>query len=707
MDAHVRVKIGYWSDCLSATLIVLVTACANAPALESRQFASDTALLHAMLIAEDARPETAEALEPLRRGLASPEAVLRAWAARGIGRLERDSLAPLIAPALRDPSPAVRTAAAAALAQSVHRGDAGVAREALLRQLPEETDADVLGALAEALGRLRPGGPQDVRSAAEHLIAVAGRSSELAAAHSTTLLGVARGLFFLTRRPDAGAALPPGVARLLGSLVTYGRHADGGANEPDSATLTARRIRRLALAATMPTGAATPAMLDSALADPDPFVRREAALAAGALADSTAGLRLAQRAMRDPAATVRYEAVRAVARLAGDAVTCDNAKSAVNDADAHVVLLALDLLGARCAAAPDVAAVLDSISSTDLVRWYFPAHAIVALAAADPERAALRLPAFASSANPFVRTYAAVAATRLRDEAVLRELARDAHPNVRTAAVQGLSTTSGHAADAVYLAQLTQDDSQLLQAAAAALEASTDAAALPALLAALERITARGRETDRDARVALLERITELGNTATAQQLQPYARDFDPAVARRAAEALSRWTGSVVAPAPRRLPLHPVPSPAELAALSGTRLVIQMEDGGEIELRLSPYTAPTNTARFVRLARTGYYDRLTLHRVVPNFVLQGGSPNANEYAGDGPYTRDEVGAPNWRGTLGLSTRGRDTGDAQLYINLVDNIRLDPDYTVWAEVVRGVEVMERVLEGAVMRRISVR
>ena len=72
-----------------------------------------------------------------------------------------------------------------------------------------------------------------------------------------------------------------------------------------------------------------------------------------------------------------------------------------------------------------------------------------------------------------------------------------------------------------------------------------------------------------------------------------------------------------------------------------------------------------------------------------------------------PFTRDELGVPNWRGTVGLSTRGRDTGDAQFYINLVDNVRLDHEYTVFAVVTRGMDVVDRLLEGAVIRRVTER
>jgi cyclophilin family peptidyl-prolyl cis-trans isomerase len=147
-----------------------------------------------------------------------------------------------------------------------------------------------------------------------------------------------------------------------------------------------------------------------------------------------------------------------------------------------------------------------------------------------------------------------------------------------------------------------------------------------------------------------------------------------------------------------------VPTVAQLRSVRGA--TIEMADGGRVELRLLPLDAPTNAWRFVRLARAGYFDGLTFHRIVPFFVVQGGSPLANEYVGDGPFTRDEVGVENRRGTVGVSTRGRDTGDGQLYFNTVDNVRLDHDYTVFAEVTRGMEVVDRMQEGARIRRVTV-
>lgn len=123
-------------------------------------------------------------------------------------------------------------------------------------------------------------------------------------------------------------------------------------------------------------------------------------------------------------------------------------------------------------------------------------------------------------------------------------------------------------------------------------------------------------------------------------------------------------------------------------------------------MRLLPDEAPLSALRVATRVEEGYYNDLTFHRVAPNFVIQGGSPGANEYMGDGPYMRDEVGlVPHRRGTVGISTRGRDTGDAQIFINLVDSPRLDHTYTVVAEVVEGMDIVDQILEGDVIERIE--
>jgi len=227
------------------------------------------------------------------------------------------------------------------------------------------------------------------------------------------------------------------------------------------------------------------------------------------------------------------------------------------------------------------------------------------------------------------------------------------------------------------------------------------------LVAAFVRVSQRRRETARDPRLALLERIHEVGSREQAADLEPYLNDYDPIVAARTAEILTDWTGESRAAQPALLPRQALPFAEELERLGDTRIVLEMARGGEIEIRLLVTEAPTHAARFARLVSAGYFNGLTFHRVVTNFVLQGGSPGANEYAGDAAYTRDELGlVSHWRGTVATSTRGRDTGDGQIFINLVDNLRLNHDYTVFGEVVSGMDVIDQVVEGDVIVRASV-
>jgi peptidyl-prolyl cis-trans isomerase B (cyclophilin B) len=128
---------------------------------------------------------------------------------------------------------------------------------------------------------------------------------------------------------------------------------------------------------------------------------------------------------------------------------------------------------------------------------------------------------------------------------------------------------------------------------------------------------------------------------------------------------------------------------------------------GQFDLALIGAEAPMSALRFVRLAESGYYNGLTFHRVVPNFVIQGGSPGASEYIGDAAFLRDEIGQwPHVRGAVGISTRGRDTGDAQIFIDLVDNPRLDHEYTVFAHVLNGMDVVDAIVEGDVIEKVEI-
>jgi cyclophilin family peptidyl-prolyl cis-trans isomerase len=151
------------------------------------------------------------------------------------------------------------------------------------------------------------------------------------------------------------------------------------------------------------------------------------------------------------------------------------------------------------------------------------------------------------------------------------------------------------------------------------------------------------------------------------------------------------------------------PQAVALALGADRRLRVTMapsSGGGSFVVRLRGDVAPMMAARILALARTGYYNGLTWHRVEHDFVIQGGSPGATEYVGYPQFLRDELGTvPHTRGTVGMSTRGHDTGDAQWFVNLRDNLRLGRDYTVFGEVIDGIDVVDGILEGDTIAKID--
>jgi cyclophilin family peptidyl-prolyl cis-trans isomerase/HEAT repeat protein len=532
-----------------------------------------------------------------------------------------------------------------------------------------------------------------VREAERLVLSLADRSPE---AHE----GVALGLETLARRRDKVAPLGPASRAWLRARV----------QAPASSAFLVRTSMRALVAARE----IDETLVRSAVANADDQVRRLAMAAAGMVPRQPWVESILDRGLADSSFLVRHESIASLARVLGSE-GCRLLIRAIEDANAHVRLRAIDSTGTTCAgdsAAADAVAAIASFGDRqpDSGAWHAPAHALVALARLAPDRASERLAPAARSHVWQVRMYAARAAGITGSTPLLAALASDAVDNVRNAAIESMSERVRHEAASTIVDALDARDPQLVRTAALALQGtSVPTSAVPALAGALARATRAQRDTSRDVRVALIERLAELGRNDDAARaaLRAHLGDFDPVVAEHAARVLSTWTGQPVEPHPMKRPRHPLPTAAERAECERLEAIVTMARGGRFTFRLFPEEAPTNTWRFVRLARAGWFDGLTFHRVEPGFVVQGGSPGANEYAGDGPYTRDEVGLrSHTRGTIGVSTRGRDTGDGQIFINLVDNIRLDHDYTIFGDVVEGLDVVDAILEGDAIAKVEI-
>jgi cyclophilin family peptidyl-prolyl cis-trans isomerase/HEAT repeat protein len=651
-----------------------------------------------ILRAEDHRASTAGELGLLFRGLGSADTLVLERALVALGRLERPGLAERILPLLGHALPGVRARAAQAVAQAVQgfrRDTSGTPRgsvwplalSGLGSRVSLERDPVVRGILALSLGRLPYTTAEELLQAQERLVMLIEGSTAAGTSE------VARGLESFARLNARRLTLSEVYLAPLRALARS-EQADP-------------RARRSALGAVLAGPSLDLPTLVAAAGAPDPLLRRLALIGAARLSNLAARDRMLQAGLSDSVALVRVEALRLWARVVPEQA-CTTLLAAVRDSLAAPALVALDLMGTACAGDPQAAQTLAAALAPASPRWHAGAHALVSLARVAPRRAAEALPVALTSPVWQVRMYAARAALALRDSSTLQQLAHDPVANVREAALAGLHEVSGHAADSLYRAALAAADYQLVLTAANALAGSpARSEGGRALLRAFERISRERRETSRDPRVAILVRLRELGDPALAPRLRRYLRDFDSLVADSAAALLSAWTTRTERASPR--PLVPVTVTArELERLRDKRLRFSMASGGVFEVALLVDDAPLTVLRVARLAARGYYDGLSFHRMVPNFVIQGGSPGANEYAGQAQFMRDELGSlSHERGTLGISTRGRDTGDGQLFVNLVDNPRLDYEYTVWGRVVQGMAFVDAILEGDVIRRVELR
>ena len=375
--------------------------------------------------------------------------------------------------------------------------------------------------------------------------------------------------------------------------------------------------------------------------------------------------------------------------LATRPINCENVRAGLSDSVWAVRLRAADLVAPACVSDATIMNTLRTWASNPPANarrrageagWHSSAHAIVALARVAPAIARPLLPRYATSPVPGLRAYAARAAAALADTATLRALAADANDNVREVAIDSLSRVAGHASDDLYLRALDARGYQVIRAAARALKGAPRALEIvTAARPALARLRADSSETSRDARAALGERLKEFGDSTSIE--------------------LTR------APSPVAVPADAV----GLALGREYRLRVTLADssgGGSFIVKLRGDIAPIMAARILSLARAGWYNGRTWYRVEPDFVIQGGGPGSNEYVGHPRYLRDELSAlPQLRGTVGMSTRGHDTGDAQWFINLKDNQRLTRDYTTFGEVTDGIDVVDGILEGDVIARME--
>jgi cyclophilin family peptidyl-prolyl cis-trans isomerase/HEAT repeat protein len=722
-----------------------------------------TGQLERIMALEDGRhDDDGELRELLRNG--PPR--LRARAALALARFELEDLgAPAteaLVAALDDSDPRVREQAAFGLGLrgNATTGDASVALALVAHW--QDTDPEVRAALVEAATRLtdRALVPHVLRALADHDPRVRAAAADgvqrwpwVDRARASTGAGAAPGASdgerALAREIDAAvAARAYAPLRENGVAVPgFGEAAPAGPREPEEYEVVWRALAALArrgAPSALPaflrfgapvTGRASAERVEARIfaaqglarlaahdtlaidaADPDAFDVVRGALEALTADGDT---RVVVEAVRGLGALVR-RAAQTGDELAGSTVTVLGA--ALGHTSAHVRLVAWEAVGA-CPERDAVAHLLARYEDEDVP----PARAaaLVALARLHAPNALGAIAHAQSSRDVVERKGAASAAAALPiAEALplLLALADDEHPKVSAEALAGLAQHAGDAADAQNEARaklraaLDSRDSGERLAAALALRDIATAADVPALQrAALSSTGDAGPETRFEAARTLARFPDESARSTLAKLAR---EDVDPYVRRvvrglltelgRDAELLveeaqhevDERAGTAVAAAPV------TSSPATLAAWRGPDpRVVFVTNRGDLVFELLPREAPHHVANVLELIRRGAYDGTPWHRVVPDFVVQGGDARGDgngggTWRGADDALRLEVTRRRYRtGSLGMPrNEDRDSGGRQIFVTHRPTPHLDGRYTIFGELVAGFDVLQQLVEG---------
>lgn len=589
------------------------------------------------------------ALPRLETALADEEASVRAIAAFGLGLLGDPSSTPILLRAAEDPAPWVRARAMDALGRLAAADAAGAVLDGFLDPEPE-----VRAEAAFASWKLPDPSPFLDRLAAG-----------LADADPIARFGCA---YALARLGAAGSA-PPSSGPQPGKLDAAGRA------KARSILTTLVGSRELEFRLQVARGLSSPA--GSA---------EDAAL--GALRD-------------DPVPGVRVQVARAVAFPGAPLAT--HLLKLLKDQDPTVVRAAVEGLGR--VKTPDATQYLLDGLRRETRAWILDA-AIEALVEAYPTFAPPLLEELSTQPEASLRARVAGFLVRFdapEAEALARTLFRDAAGSVRAAAFASLARKEPIGGPAWESA--AADPDPVVRAAAATAAGSTlrkagiSEADRGTLLKLLREVQRRSSADDLpDARLAVVEAASRVAELPQARSILETALGSNDWLARRAAAAA--WKTAYGEDRSDRIGAasdRPDEEYRKIAAWASKprAAIFLMERRGfapaRFTARLHVDDAPLAAWNFAKLAEAGFFDGLSIHRVVPNFVVQDGDPRGDGFGGPGYTIRDEI-APRrfWAGTLGMASSGPDTAGSQWFVTLSAQPHLDGRYTAFGSVVQNFE-----------------
>ncbi len=592
--------------------------------------------------------------------------VYRAAAAEALASVQDKATVPALLPLLQDATPAVRRAAAYALGQA---GDSTAVPALSQRLAQSEANALARRALYEALGRCV------TKRSVSQLWKITPPSPDSAAAP-----GRAWGLYRAVLRGLATEEAVSQATKLLGQDKQV-LHARQGA----SAALTRMRGQDSTLARV-----ALPVLLKVVANDPDYFVRANCATALGRVARPVALMALV-RSTTDVDSRVRIAALRAL----------PYSTPGVYSGSFGTELLVQEAL------------------SKPLPQESFTAAEWLLKVPVDTTEISKKIVWIVRRAQSLSHWRSRAVILQL----ALRHVPAAQRPTIADSIRRRYQHTSNQYEKAALLTALSEDPAQFDFLAKEAAVTAGPPVVPGSALAAL--VTLRGNKNFPAARQAdfaiALRRALASGDVAqlsTAAEafadpkLVPTPQAEDLAALRQARDKLTLpreiepWIALQQtldklekAPTPTPIPRgtasqHPIDWAVVQSVPVGQRVRLTTTQG-VIELELKVAEAPGSVASFVTLVRQHFYDGLYFHRVVPNFVAQGGDPRGDG-SGSTPYTlRSELAPLNYgAGAVGLASAGKDTESCQFFITHLPTPHLDGRYPIFAQVVSGLDVVQR-------------
>ncbi|MDH3289912.1 MAG: HEAT repeat domain-containing protein [Gemmatimonadota bacterium] len=668
--------------CVSSVLISLLLA---TPVLAQDEAVVDQ--LAGILAAEDARRFDQALLAAAAR---YPDPVVRRHAALAIGRIEATAGTPLLVELLADVDSTVQEEAAFALGLLGDPEAVPPLRDRALALLRSPGTAGTEAATALAM----IGGSEASRAFDEFLTqSLSGLESGAAPAIAVRAVGEAWRL---------GAAAPVATLRRLAAL--------------EAPEVRRRAIYSLARLRAPDAGG----VLLNATNDTDGRIRAVAVQALTAAFADSANLgraavgQVVSRLTDDEDAGVRIQALRALATY-GDPELTGSALDHLGDPDVNArvqAVAALGRLGGNGARAGLLEAERDRV-------FAIRREALLGLSRLDRATAIRRAAAWITDSDWQLRASGAAALGVLSGDTAIAWLERllgDADGRVAAAALTALSR-----ADSSWARELAPELLSHLDPVVRALAANAvrDAPSPTDIAALVEAYARAQRDPVPDARIAVVEAlgaVAALGPTPAYTVEDRFLSRFptcDDYLVRRSAErhlsvAARRWGPAYPTATGRDIDDYRAIARSLLlpAERNGTLPSLLLDtERGAIVIALYAADAPMTVNALLELVNRGYFDGTSWHRVVPDFVVQGGDPRGDGWGGPGFAQRDEVNRRRYEtGTVGMALSGPDTGGSQFFIALASQPHLDGTYTVFGVVQEGMEVLRRTTQGDRIRTV---